>query len=303
MKADAVRILITGAAGQVGTALARELAGLGQLVLATRNDFDLFDVQGIQPRLSSIQPDVIVNAAAYTAVDRAESESALAFAINAAAVEAMGRWAASAGTPLIHFSTDYVFDGRATEPYRETDPVNPLSVYGESKAKGERLLLESGAPCLIVRTAWVYSDTGQNFLKTMVRLADQREELTVVADQTGTPTSARQIAAFVRTLLQPGAAGLAPLFQRSAHVVHFTAEGYTTWHGFAAAILAELRRQGREPIAREVRPISTSDYPTPARRPGFSRLSLERLHHVFQYAPGDWKQEADAVVKSLLSRS
>ena len=160
-----MRILITGAAGQVGLALGRELASLAELCLTARNDLDLSKPHAIARRLDGIMPDMIINAAAYTAVDKAETEPDAAFTVNAAAVEALGEWAARRNAPIIHFSTDYVFDGQAGEPYAETHPVNPLSVYGKSKAEGERLLLRTGAPCLIVRTAWVCSEAGKNFLK------------------------------------------------------------------------------------------------------------------------------------------
>ncbi len=165
-----MRILITGAAGQVGLALGRELASLAELRLAARNDLDLSKPHAIAGRLDGIMPDLIVNAAAYTAVDKAETEPDATFTVNADAVEALGEWAARRNAPIIHFSTDYVFDGHTSEPYAETHPLSPLSVYGRSKAEGERLLLGTGAPCLIVRTAWVYSSAGKNFLTTIARL-------------------------------------------------------------------------------------------------------------------------------------
>ena len=294
-----MRILLTGAAGQVGTALARALPGLGDLVLAGRDALDLSHPEAIAGRLSAFNPDLIVNAAAYTAVDRAETERDLAYAVNAAAVEAMGRWAAAEKVPLIHFSTDYVFDGRASEPYRETDPVNPLSVYGKSKAEGERLLLATGAPCLIVRTSWVYAATGKNFVKTIARLAGERSGLAVVSDQMGTPTSAAQIASFVRALAGEGLPGLPALFEASSRLVHFTASGWTTWHGFACAIVAGMKRRGVPVKASEVRAIPTSDYPTPAERPQFSRLSTARLQSVFNFHPEPWERALDGVLDTM----
>jgi dTDP-4-dehydrorhamnose reductase len=294
-----MRILITGAAGQVGTALAQALPDLGGLILAGRDALDLSQPGAIAGRLTSAGPDLIVNAAAYTAVDKAETESELAYAVNAGAVEAMGRWAAAKGVPLIHFSTDYVFDGRASEPYRETDPVNPLSVYGKSKAEGERLLLATGAPCLIIRTAWVYSAAGKNFVKTIARLAGERTELSIVSDQVGTPTSAVQIAGFVRALVSGGLAGMPALFEASSGLVHFTASGWTSWHGFAGAIIAGMKRRGVPVKVAEVRAIPSADYPTPAARPQFSRLSAERLERVFNVHPEPWEQALDGVLDSL----
>lgn len=294
-----MRILITGAAGQVGSALAQELPALADIVPAARNSLDLSHPEAISERLSGFNPGLIVNAGAYTAVDKAETEAELAYTVNAAAVEAMGRWAAPRNVPLIHFSTDYVFDGRGSEPYRETDPTNPLSVYGKTKAEGERLLLATGAPCLIIRTAWVYSATGKNFVKTIARLASERSELAIVSDQVGTPTSAVQIARFVRALVSEGLPRLPALFEASSGLVHFSAAGWTSWHGFACAIVAGMRRRGVPVKAAEVRAIPSSDYPTPAARPQFSRLSTERLERVFNFRPEPWEQALDGVLDTL----
>jgi len=290
------RILITGAAGQAGTALGEELKSVGDLTLTTREDLDLSKPEKMGERLDEIRPDLIINAAAYTAVDKAEVEKELAYAVNAAAVKALGVWAAARQVPLIHFSTDYVFDGTATEPYRETHSIAPLSIYGMSKAEGERLLLSTGACCLIIRTAWVYSGTGKNFLRTIVRLAGERDELAVVNDQTGTPTSAPEIAKFVHHLLSKGLGGLPALFDKSGRMVHFTASGWTSWHGFAAAIVAGMKRRGHPVRASSVRPIPSSEYPAPAVRPKYSRLSIERLNEVFDYYPDSWERALDRVL-------
>ncbi len=295
-----MRILITGAAGQVGLALGRELASLAELCLTARDDLDLSKPHAIAERLNGIMPDIIINAAAYTAVDKAETERDAAFTINATAVEALGEWAARRNAPIIHFSTDYVFDGRESEPYIETHPVNPLSVYGKSKAEGERLLLGTGAPCLIVRTAWVYSSTGKNFLKTIARLAVEKEELAIVNDQVGTPTSSSQIAQFIHTLVRESAASLPSLFEKSSHVVHFIASGQTSWHGFASAIVAGMRRRGIAVKTSSMRAIPSSDYPTPATRPHFSCLSTERLERVFGYRPAAWEHALDQVLDSMV---
>ena len=295
-----MQILVTGASGQVGLALAQDLKPFGNLCVTNRQNLDLSQPSAIPERLQEIRPDLIVNAAAYTAVDKAEAEPEIAYAVNATAVGALGEWAARNDVPLIHFSTDYVFDGRSSEPYDEDHPIAPLSVYGKSKAEGERLLLLSGAPCLIVRTAWVYSATGKNFLKTMVRLAGERDELSIVSDQVGTPTSADEIAKFIRHVVGEGREALPSRFEKSSNLVNFTALGSTSWHGFATAILAGMKRYGIPVKASNVRAIPTSDYPTPAVRPKFSRLATARLEHVFGFHPEPWEQALDDVLKTLL---
>ena len=294
-----MQILVTGASGQVGLALANELGRLGTLCLTNRQDLDLSKPHSIAPRLEELQPDLIINAAAYTAVDKAESEPGSAYTVNGTSVGVLGEWAARNGVPLIHFSTDYVFDGGASEPYEESHPLNPLSVYGKSKAEGERLLLQTGAHCLIVRTAWVYSTTGKNFLKTMVRLAAERDELAVVSDQIGTPTSADQIAKFIHYVIGGSRESLQARFEKSSHLVHFTASGWTSWHGFASAIVSGMQRHGLPVKATKVRAIPSGDYPTPAVRPKFSRLSLSRLERVFDYQPATWERALDEVLNQL----
>ncbi|MGC2603209.1 MAG: dTDP-4-dehydrorhamnose reductase [Rhodomicrobium sp.] len=294
-----MRILITGASGQLGQALAQKLAPVAELSLATRQEIDLSKPETIAEKLDWISPELIVNAAAYTAVDRAEDEAGLAFTVNAAAVGVLGDWVARKGVPLIHFSTDYVFDGKASEPYCEQQPVNPLSVYGKSKAEGERLLFESAAPCLVVRTAWVYAPAGKNFLRTIARLACEREELAVVGDQVGTPTASFQIAEFVHHIVSEGPASCAGLFEKSSRLVHFTAAGWTTWHGFATAIVAGMQRRGIAVKASKVRDIPNSDYPTRTTRPQFSRLSLKRLDQVFDFHPDSWERALDKVLDEM----
>jgi len=296
-----MRILITGANGQVGAALAQELAGLAELVFATRSDLDLSRQEEIGAQLRSAQPDLIINAAAYTAVDRAETEQDQAYRVNAIAVGAMGRWAAEQNVPLIHFSTDYVFNGDASEPYSESDSVCPLSIYGKSKAEGERLLLSSGADCLIIRTAWVYSHHGKNFLTTIARLASERTELAVVSDQLGTPTSSVQIAKFVRQVVGEGPPALPALFARASRLVHFTASGWTSWYGFASAIVDGLKQRGVPLKASQIRAIPSVEYPTPAPRPKYSRLSLERLAQVFDHHPEPWEQALNDVLDTYIA--
>ena len=295
-----MRILVTGATGQVGLALASRLRSLAELCLPRRQDLDLSQPHSIAERLEALKPDLIINAGAYTAVDKAEAEPDLAFTVNAEAVEALGQWASQKTVPIIHFSTDYVFDGGATDPYEESHPVRPLSVYGASKAEGERLLLETGAACLIVRTAWVYSSNGKNFLKTMVKLAGERDELSIVDDQIGSPTSTAEIARFIRKLVSEGAASLPATFERASHLVHLTGSGCTSWHGFASAIVAGMKRHGCPVKVIEVKAISSSDYPTAAKRPQFSCLSLKRLERVFAFHPQAWERELDDVLKTSL---
>jgi dTDP-4-dehydrorhamnose reductase len=294
-----MRILVTGAGGQVGQALAAEFETVGDLCLATRQDLDLSYPPALAERLNGIEPDLIINAAAYTAVDKAETEREAAFTVNALAVKALGEWSARRNAPIVHFSTDYVFDGRASEPYIETHPLNPLSVYGESKAEGEKLLLGTGAPCLIVRTSWVYSATGKNFLKTIARLASEREELAVVYDQIGAPTSSAQIARFIRRLIGEDAAPLPELFEKASHVVHLTASGRTSWHGFACAIVEGMRHRGVPVKASRIRAISSSEYPTPAVRPRSSCLSAERLERVFGFRCERWEHVLNGVLDTL----
>ncbi len=294
-----MNILLTGASGQVGLAISRRLNDLGNLRLATRRDLDLAKPSSIRERLEEIGPDLIINAAAYTAVDKAKSEPEIAYAVNAAAVGALGEWAARNDVPVIHFSTDYVFDGRTSEPYDEDHSINPLSVYGKSKAEGERLLLRTGAPCLIVRTAWVYSATGKNFLKTIVRLASEKDELAIVSDQIGTPTSADQIAEFIRHVVGEDPDALPAHFKKASQLVHFTASGWTSWHGFASAIVAGMPRHGFSVKAKRIRAIPSSDYPTPAARPRFSRLSTARMERVFGLYSESWEQILNEVLEQL----
>ena len=286
-----MRILLLGANGQVGTELRRSLAPLGDVVFATRNgllsdgspcetgDFDQPD--SLPALIGRIAPDVVVNAAAYTAVDRAEVESDAAFRANAEAPRTIASACAARDALLVHYSTDYVFDGTSTRPYREDDPTAPLGVYGASKLAGEEAIRSSSARHLIFRTAWVYAAHGRNFLRTMLRLAKERDELRVVSDQFGSPTSAAQIAdATAAILARPVAA---------SGLWHLTASGETSWHGFAEAIV--LGAADRNLIERipKVLAIATRDYPTPAARPAYSVLDNARLQQDFGLVPADWR--------------
>jgi dTDP-4-dehydrorhamnose reductase len=283
-----MRILLTGVTGQVGGALLAPLGAAGTVVAADRATLDLARPADIPATLDRIAPDFIINPAAYTQVDRAEDERELAFCINAQAPGAMAGWAASRGVPLVHLSTDYVFDGGGTEPWREDDATAPLSVYGASKLAGEKAVRAAGGPHLVVRTSWVYAANGRNFLCTIARLARERTELRIVADQVGAPTSARLIADAVARMVASGPTPLAARMAAAGGVLHLAAAGTTTWHGFADAIVAGLGARNMSVAAKRVVPIATSDYPTKAMRPANSRLDLTRLRTVFGIEPPTW---------------
>src|SRR5882724_4933672 len=239
-----MRILLTGASGQVGGVLAGRLSAFGAVVTPGRAAFDLANVEAIPAYLDALAPDVIVNPAAYTAVDRAEDEPALAQRINADAPGAIGRWAAGRKVPVVHFSTDYVFDGSGDAPWREDDVPAPLSVYGKSKLGGEQALRAAAGTHLIVRTSWAYHHAGTNFLRTIVRLAAEREELRIVADQFGAPTSADTIGDTLAALLQKHGGDFSALAAASGGTLHLTASGTASWHDFAVAIVAGLKARG-----------------------------------------------------------
>lgn len=268
-----MRILLTGASGQVGWELQRSLAPLGEVIGLDRSRFDLSRPDALRETVRTIAPDAIVNAAAYTAVDRAESEPDLARAINAIAPGVLAEEAQRLDAVLVHYSTDYVFDGTKSVPYVEADPTNPLSVYGRTKLEGERAIGASGCRHLTLRTSWVYGARGNNFLLTMLRLARERRSLRIVDDQIGAPTWCREIAQATATLL-----ARPELAARGAEgLYHLTASGATSWYGFARAIFesSEMARLGVAPP--EVAAIPTSAYPTPARRPANSRLDCGRV--------------------------
>jgi dTDP-4-dehydrorhamnose reductase len=254
-------------------------------------DFD--DPQSLGPVVDRIAPDIVVNAAAYTAVDRAESEPDAAFRANAHAPGEIADACARRHLALVHYSTDYVFDGRGTRPYREDDPVDPLGVYGASKYAGEQAVIASGARHLVLRTAWVYAAHGHNFLRTMLRLAGERDELRVVADQVGSPTPAALIADATAHALQSG--GLAA---RSG-TWHLTSTGSTSWHGFAQRIMARAHAQGLLPRVPTVVPIGTSDYPTPAARPAYSVLDVGRFAADFGLRLPSWQDGLDKVLAEV----
>ena len=271
-------ILLTGAGGQLGRELAAALSACGTLVACDRRALDIADPAAVKHVVRRTAPQFIVNAAAYTAVDRAEAERELAFAINAHAPGILAAEALRCGATLIHYSTDYVFDGTRTTPYDEDEAPHPINAYGASKLAGEQAIARSGACALTLRTSWVYGRHGQNFLLTMQRLAAQRDEIRVVADQHGVPNWTRAIAGATASLIRRGAADLA----RHAGLYHVSAPGETTWYEFARAILADM------PV--RVMPITTADYPTPARRPAYGVLDSSRFARAFGIALPGWKQ-------------
>jgi dTDP-4-dehydrorhamnose reductase len=278
-----LKILISGKTGQVALELQKHLGGLGELIVLGRNDLDLSKPEQIRAQVRAHRPDLIINAAAHTAVDLAESEPELAFAINGIAPGVFAEEAAALGIPLIHYSTDYVFDGNKPAPYTEDDTPNPLGVYGKSKLAGERAIAATGAEHLILRTSWVYSTHGKNFLLTMQRLLQERPELRVVADQIGAPTWAGTIARSTRLLIERWQAAEAGAWG----VYHLTAQGETSWFGFTQAIAEHLSAQGK-PCA-TLEPIPASAYPTPAARPQNSRLDCSRLEREWQVAQPAWQ--------------
>ncbi len=275
-----MKILLTGCTGQLGRELKRSLGCLGEVVACDRRQLDLAQADSLRAAVREIAPTVIVNAAAYTAVDKAESEPAAAAAINAVAPGILADEAKRLGALLIHYSTDYVFDGTKTAPYTEDDTPAPLSAYGRSKLAGEQAIAASGARHLIFRTSWVYGLHGANFMKTMLRLGKERDELRVVGDQVGAPTWTRHLADVTALLLArkelPGG------------LYHLAASGETSWHGYAEAIFAEAQRSGLMQKSPVVHRITSADYPLPAARPANSRLDCAKFRRDFNLALPDW---------------
>ncbi len=287
-------ILITGANGQLGRELAGEAAASGiRIVAAGRDDLDITQAESVLAYVCEAAPRAIINCAAYTGVDKAESEAASAHAINALGPEHLARAAAELDVPLLHVSTDYVFDGSKTGAYGEDDPVAPLGAYGRTKEEGERRVRAAHQKHIILRTSWVYGAHGNNFLKTMLRLARERDELRVVADQRGCPTATIDLA---RALLAAEAA--ASSGRAAWGTFHFAGTGATTWHGFAAEIVSAAGKIGGRSVP--VHPIATSDYPTPAKRPANSELDSRRFAETFGYASPPWPQRVRDVLAALL---
>ena len=303
------KILLTGKHGQLGDDLQHLLPRLGDVVATDRRQLDLSRPDKIRKLIRDLHPSLIVNAAAYTAVDQAEKDEPLARAINSEAPAIMAEEAKKIGAAIVHYSTDYVFDGAKNFPYDENDPPNPISVYGRTKLAGEQAVRDLGVDHLIFRTAWVYSTRGKNFLLTMLRLATQREELRIVCDQVGAPTWSREIAgATVKALQQicDPTAGTATWPERNG-TYHMTAGGESNWYEFTQVILREAAQSphstawfqaatnGKELITRRVIPITTAEYPTPARRPAYSVLSNAKLNRVFGIHSPDWRQQLNEV--------
>jgi dTDP-4-dehydrorhamnose reductase len=284
-----MRILLTGASGQVGAALRVPLEAIGTVAILNRSQLDLSDPARIPGVLSDVAPDLIINPAAYTMVDRAEDEAAIAYRVNAEAPQQIAAWAAAHAIPLVHFSTDYVFDGSGQQPWREEDPTFPLSVYGASKLAGELAVRGKNGPHLIVRTSWVYAAQGTNFLGTISRLARERSELRVVADQVGAPTPARLVAGIVSAIIAQCRSDLPARFADAGGVVNVATSGETSWYGFATAIVDRLRVRGEQLQVESIVPIRTEDYPAKARRPHNSRLDLTRLRQRFGIVPPSWE--------------
>lgn len=297
-------ILLTGSTGQVGTELLKTLSPFGEVVAPLREEMDLADVNSVRRRIRDVRPRWIVNPAAYTAVDKAESEPELAYAINAEAVRAIGEEARALGAGVIHFSTDYVFSGTADAPYVETDATCPASVYGASKLKGEQGLAESGAMHLIFRTSWVYAARGKNFLLTILKAARERDRLRVVADQHGAPTWSRDLARMTaRVVEQMEAAAAGENLSRLAGdwngVYHAAARGETTWYGFASeAVRLEIERRPEVKLA-AIDAITTEEYPTPAKRPRNSRLNCRKLADRFGWEMMDWRESLREVMAEI----
>ncbi len=278
-----MKILITGQHGQVSQALQQQPHDLGELIVLGRDQLDLANPEQIRQQIRAQRPHLIINAAAHTAVDLAESEPDAAFAINAIAPGVLAEEAKALGIPLIHYSTDYVFDGNKPAPYTEADPPNPLSIYGQSKLAGERAIAAVGGEYLILRTSWVYSNHGKNFLLTMQRLLQEKPHMRIVADQIGAPTWAGTIAASTRALIERWQAGKPGQWG----IYHLTAQGETSWFGFAQAIGEQLRAQGK--ACAELEAIASSAYPTPAKRPLNSRLDCSHLQQQWHVGQPHWQ--------------
>ncbi|PKH84643.1 dTDP-4-dehydrorhamnose reductase [Pseudomonas sp. Choline-02u-1] len=297
-----MKILLLGKNGQVGWELQRSLAPLGELVALDRHlvdglSGDLSNLESLRATIRQVRPDVIVNAAAYTAVDEAESETELADRVNGVASGVMAEEAASLGAWLVHYSTDYVFSGQGFTPWQETDPVAPVNHYGASKLAGEQAIIASGCKHLIFRTSWVYGARGNNFAKTMLRLAKDRETLSVIADQIGAPTGADLIADVTALAIQqvtkrPELAGL----------YHLAAAGQVSWHGYASHVIDFAKAQGEELGVTTVSPIETTAYPTPARRPLNSRLNTQKLRDNFSLHLPDWRSGVTRMLREVLNK-
>jgi dTDP-4-dehydrorhamnose reductase len=297
-----MKILLLGKNGQIGWELQRSLAPLGELVAYGHNPsqglaIDLADPVAVRALIRDVEPDLIVNAAAYTAVDKAESEKELVDRVNAQSCLAMAHEAKALGAWLVHYSTDYVFDGQGSDPWKETDAVAPLNQYGLSKAAGEQAIIQSGCKYLIFRTSWVYAQRGNNFAKTMLRLARERDELNVVSDQVGAPTAADLIAdvtvfAIQKAFARPELRG----------IYHLASQGETSWYSYAKYIIDFARANGEQMAVSTVTAVGSSAYPTPARRPMNSRLDTRKLRESFSIHLPSWQSGLDRVLGEILGK-
>ncbi len=297
-----MKILLLGKNGQVGWELQRSLAPLGELIALDRQTHDglsgdLSDLDALRATIRQVKPDIIVNAAAYTAVDKAESDTELADTVNGRATHVMAEEAATINAWLVHYSTDYVFNGQGTTPWQETDPVAPVNHYGSSKLAGEQAVIASGCKHLIFRTSWVYGARGNNFAKTMLRLAKDRETLNVIADQIGAPTGADLIAdvtalAIQQAVQRPELSGL----------YHLAASGEVSWHGYASYVIEFAKANAEQLAVRAVDPIETTAYPTPARRPLNSRLNTRKLRDNFSLQLPDWQSGVTRMLMEFLNK-
>lgn len=297
------KILLLGKNGQLGWELQRALAPLGTLIALDRHSSDgcgdLTDLDGLAATVHALRPDAIVNAAAYTAVDKAESDADTARRVNAEAPAVLARAAQACGAWLVHYSTDYVFDGEGSHFRDEDEPTGPLNVYGRTKLDGEQAIRTSGARHLILRTSWVHAARGGNFARTMLKLAGERERLTVVDDQFGAPTGADLLADLSAHMLRESLQRPADAAALSG-VFHAVAAGATSWHAYASHVIDWARRQGQTLAVREIAPVPASTFPTPARRPHNSRLSTDRLQRVFGLTPPPWQAGVDRMLAEVL---
>ena len=293
-----MKILLLGKNGQVGSELQRSLAPLGEVLALDRNSTshcgDLSNLEGLAETVRVYRPDVVVNAAAYTAVDKAESDAETAHRINALAPEVLSRACAALGAYLVHYSTDYVFNGTGQTPWTETDPTGPLNVYGHSKLAGEQGIAKQGAKHVIFRTSWVFGTEGGNFAKTMLRLAQEREKMTVIHDQFGAPTGAALLADITATALQAQ--------HRLTGIYHLAAAGETTWFDYAAYVLAQAKlcKPDLKLAVKEFLPVATTEFPTPAKRPLNSRLNCSHLEQALQLKLPAWQTGVDQLLSKIL---
>jgi len=293
-----MKILILGKNGQVGWELQRTMAVLGNITSWDMEEMDLTDEKAIRTGIRQIQPKLIVNAAAYTAVDKAEEEPNLAMSINGIAPGILAEEAKKLGAGIIHYSTDYVFDGSNKNPYIEDDKPNPINIYGKTKLAGEEAIEKSGCPHLILRTSWVYGLRGKNFLKTMMKLLGERKEINVVNDQIGSPTWSRLIAEATALIVAQGVRDIYTFMAEHSGIYHLTSSDKTSWYGFVEAIRRLDANKG-EHICQRVQPIPTDDYPTPAKRPKYSVLDNNKINRVFGVQLPQWEDALAMVLADL----